>query len=144
MTQKEKLMAGGPNGRKRLAKIYIAAQFESRYRVRPYAHQLWTLGYEIVGTWLNETARPHGMPHEAFMRKLAMKDIAEIQSADLLIQDTIKMSMRGGAATEFGIALRGYQSKTLWVVGPLRSVFHYLCDRHFDTWTQCVKELRKL
>jgi len=137
-------MAGGPNGRKRLSKIYIAAQFESRYRIRPHAHTLWKMGYEIVATWLNETARPSGMPHEAFMKKLAMKDIAEVQSADLLIQDTIKMSMRGGAATEFGIALRGFQAKTIWVVGPLRSVFHYLCDRQFDSWGECIAALKKM
>lgn len=143
MKLKEKAMAAGfPNGNNRAKKIYVAAQFESRHRIRPFSHKMWEMGYEIVASWLNETAKPPGMTHESFMRKLAMKDIAEIQSADIVIQDTLKMSNRGGAATEFGIALRGYQSKTVWVVGPLRSVFHYLCDRHFDNWNQCIKALK--
>lgn len=82
------------------------------------------------------------MSHADFMKKLAMKDVAEIQSADLLIQDTFKMSARGGAATEFGLALHSFQSKQVWVVGPLRSVFHYLCDRHFDSWAKCLEALK--
>jgi hypothetical protein len=125
-------------------KIYIAAQFESRKRLRPYADKLWNMGHEVVSSWLNETSKPPCMPHAAFMRKLAFKDCSEIQSADLLIQDTFKMSYRGGAATEFGIALRAYQSKLLWIVGPVRSVFHYLNDKQFDSWTACLKTLRSL
>ncbi len=127
-----------------MRRVYIAAQFESRLRIRPQADKLWNMGYEIVSSWLNECARPPGMTHPEFMRKLAMKDLAEIQSADLLIQDTFKMSTRGGAATEWGIALRSYQSKLLWVVGPVRSVFHYLADQHFESWDACLKTLRKL
>jgi hypothetical protein len=144
MTTKEKRLAAGVPTvhNNRIHKIYIAAQFESRHRIRPFAHQLWDLGYEIVGTWLNETAKPAGMSHEIFMKKLAWKDVAEIQSADLLIQDTFKMSPRGGASTEYGVALHAFQSKQLWVVGPLRSVFHYVCDKHFDTWLKAVEELR--
>jgi hypothetical protein len=124
-------------------KIYLAAQFESCKRIRPQSHRIWELGHEVVSTWLDEVQKPPSMAHDVFMKKLAMKDIAEIQSADLLIQDTFKMSLRGGAATEFGVALRGYQSKQIWVVGPLRSVFHYLCDRHFKSWKECIRALKK-
>lgn len=104
---------------------------------------MWDMGHEVVSSWLNETAKPGGMSHADFMRKLAMKDMAEIQGADLLIQDTFKMSYRGGAATEFGLALHGFQTKQVWVVGPLRSVFHYLCDRHFKSWKEALAELKK-
>lgn len=144
MNQKEKQLAAGHASTKKIRRIYIAGQFESRKRIRNHAHVLWSQGYNIVSTWLNEVSRPPGMSHEEFMRKLAMKDVAEVQSTDLFIQDTFKMSYRGGAATEFGLALRAYQSKIIWVVGPLRSVFHYLTDRHFDTWEAAIKELKKL
>lgn len=123
-------------------KIYLAAQFESRKRVRKWAHRMWDLGHEVVSSWINETTKPEGMTHADFMKKLAMKDIAEIQAADVLIQDTFKMSVRGGAATEFGLALHSFQTKEVWVVGPLRSVFHYLCDRHFKTWPDCIAALK--
>jgi hypothetical protein len=145
MKSKEKQEAGVPTAKNnRLHKIYIAAQFESRFRIRTHAHRLWDYGYEIVSSWLNETAKPAGMNHQDFMKKLAWKDVAEIQSCDLFIQDTFKMSERGGAATEFGIALRAFQTKQLWVVGPLRSVFHYVCDKHFDSWQQAITELKNL
>ncbi len=73
-------------------KVYIGAQFESRMRIRPFAEQLWHLGHTITSTWLHETARPKSMAHEEFMKKLGGKDLAEINAADLFIQDTIKMS----------------------------------------------------
>lgn len=137
-----KEVSAGHTESKQLRRIYIAGQFESRLRLRPHADKIWNMGYEIVSSWLNETSRPAGMTNPEFMRKLAMKDIAEIQSGDLLIQDTFQMSYRGGAATEFGVALRAFQSKLLWVVGPYRSVFHYLADRQFDTWEKCIKTLK--
>jgi hypothetical protein len=84
------------------------------------------------------------MSNPEFMRKLAIKDLAEIQSADILVQDTFKMSERGGAATEFGLALHGFQNKSVWVVGPQRSVFHFLADKHFRSWVECLSYLKTL
>ena len=124
-------------------KIYLAGQFESQKRIRKEAHKVWALGHDVVSSWLNEVIKPANMPHREFMKKLAMKDIAEVNAADLLIQDTIKMSIRGGAATEFGLALHSFQNKQVWVVGPLRSVFHYLCDRHFNNWKECLAALKQ-
>jgi nucleoside 2-deoxyribosyltransferase len=123
-------------------KIYLAGQFESRKRLRPHASALWDLGHEVVSTWLNEVQQMKEMSHDEFFRKLAMKDIAEIQSCDLLIQDTFKMSLRGGASTEYGLALHGFQNKLVWVVGPKRSVFHHLADKQFKTWKECINALR--
>jgi hypothetical protein len=143
MTAKEKRMSAGEQTGGR-TKIYLAAQFESRKRVRSHAHKMWAMGFEVVSSWLNEVAKPEHTSHEEFMRKLAMKDVAEVQSADILIQDTFKMSMRGGAATEFGLALHGFQNKLIFVVGPQRSVFHYLADRHFKTWDACLSHLKSL
>lgn len=125
-------------------RIYLAAQFESRTRIRPWSHKIWALGHTIVSSWLDETKKPAHMDHAEFMKKLAFKDAAEIQSADILIQDTFKMSKRGGAATEFGIALHSFQNKSLYVVGPQRSVFHYLADKHFSSWRECLKHLATL
>jgi hypothetical protein len=105
---------------------------------------MWELGIQVVGTWLNEVSRPPHMTEQEFMKKLAEKDRAEIQSADILIQDTFKMSARGGASTEFGMALQAYQTKSVWVVGPQRSVFHYLADKHFTSWQACLSHLKTL
>lgn len=127
-----------------MLKIYLAGQFESRKRLRPYAHAMWDMGIEVVSTWLDEVSKPAHMSEAEFMRKLGEKDRAEINAADILIQDTFKMSERGGASTEFGLALGAYQKKSVWVVGPQRSVFHFMADRHFNTWKDCLAHLRKL
>ena len=125
-------------------KIYIAGQFESRKRLRPVAHAMWEMDIQVVSSWLDETSKPAHMGNAEFMRKLGEKDRSEIQSADILIQDTFKMSSRGGASTEFGLALQGYQTKSCWVVGPQRSVFHFMADKHFKSWKACLAYLRTL
>jgi hypothetical protein len=81
------------------------------------------------------------MSQETFYRKLALKDLAEIKSADLLICDTLDVTPRGGREVEFGLALGAFQSKLIWVVGPLRNVFHRLADEHFETWDEVLNRL---
>ena|SRR3990167_1345825 len=94
------------------------------------------MGHEVVSTWLDEVKRPPSMPESLFWKKLAMKDLAEIRSADLFVLDTHIGSERGGKEVEFGFALAQFQAMLLYIVGPLRSVFHELCDRRFDTWEE--------
>jgi hypothetical protein len=119
-------------------KIYIASFFNTRQRLRQYRDELWKLGYEITSTWLDETAKPHGMTLHEFFRKLAIKDIAEIYRADILIIDTIDITPRGGREVEFGIAVGEFQNKLLFLVGPKRNIFHELADRVFDSWDECL------
>lgn len=119
-------------------KIYIASFFNTRQRLRPIRDELWKLGYEITSTWLDETAKPHGMKLHEFFRKLAIKDIAEIYRADILIIDTIDVTPRGGREVEFGVALGSFQNKLLYLVGPTRNVFHELVDQAFVDWDECL------
>lgn len=122
-------------------KIYIAGCFEERLRLRDVANQLWHQGHEVTSTWLDEVAQPPHMNQDEFYKKLAIKDLCEIQAADLLLHDTIVMSSRGGASNEFGYALGAHQKKLLWIVGPARSPFHQLADRRFDDWETCIEAL---
>lgn len=125
-------------------KIYIASFFDTRERLRPVRDALWKMGHEVVSSWLDEVARPAGMSDDAFYRKLAMKDVAEVKSADLLIVDTFDPPTRGGRENEYGIALGQFQSKLLFVVGPYRTIFHRLADAQFDSWEACLEHLREL
>ena len=115
-------------------KIYIASFFDDRHRLRPHADVLWAKGHEVVSTWLNEVARAENMTTEEFWRKLAIKDLAEINACDALILDTFSVTPRGGREVELGFALGRFQSKLVYLVGPVRNVFHTLVDRKFDTW----------
>lgn len=73
------------------------------------------------------------MSTDTFYRKLAIKDLAEIRSADIFVLFTEDVSERGGKEVEFGFALGRFQGCLLYIVGPKRNVFHQLCDRQFDT-----------
>jgi hypothetical protein len=119
-------------------KIYIAARFETRGNLRPYRDQLWELGHEVVSTWLDEVKQPPTMSQDIFWKKLALKDLAEIKAADLLVLDTFIGSERGGKEVEFGFALGQFQSKLVYIVGPIINVFHSLCDRQFDSWPEFI------
>ena len=122
-------------------KIYIASFFDTRSRIRPYADKLWAKGHEVVSTWLNEVARAEGMTTEEFWKKLAVKDLAEVNAADLLILDTTDVTPRGGREVELGFALGRFQSKSVYMVGPVRNIFHTLVDRRFDSWDGLVAAL---
>ena len=120
-------------------KVYIAGTFEDQKALREPADKLWSLGHEIVSTWLQEVKKPVEMSSDEFKKKLAIKDIAEVISADLIILDNRRSS--GGKNNEWGIGLGHFQKKILWLVGEPSNVFHYLADRKFDTWEEVYVEL---
>lgn len=93
-----------------------------------------------MGTWLQEVAKPNDMTSEEFKRKLAIKDVAELYSADLVILDNRQSS--GGKNTEWGVGIGQFQKKLLWLVGKPSNVFHYLADRRFRNWKEALDELR--
>ncbi|KKK68988.1 hypothetical protein LCGC14_2938560 [marine sediment metagenome] len=119
-------------------KVYLAARFERRHEIRPVRDDLWKMGHEVVSTWFDEVARREDMPIDTFYKKLALKDIAQIESADLFILDTEIPSERGGKEVEYGYAIGQFQRIMVWIVGPARNVFHQLADRRFNTWAECL------
>ena len=125
-------------------KIYLAARFERRPEIRPIRDALWKMGHEVVSTWLDEVKKPEGMSSDLFKRKLAVKDLAQIESADLFILDTFVVSERGGKEVEYGLALGQFQRTLVYIVGPARNVFHQLCDRRFENWNDCLAALEEV
>lgn len=124
-------------------RLYLAAKFERRLIIRDKADELWKAGYEILSTWIYESAKPPWMSHQEFFRKLAMKDLTEVSAADCIILDTAEDSERGGKEAEWGYGVGQWHKKLLIVVGPKRSVFHELCDYHFPDWETGMGFLRE-
>ena len=122
-------------------KIYVAASFTSRERLRPIRDKLWKAGHEVVSSWLDEVTKPAQMTQKEFYKKLALKDLSELKSADLAIIDLFDPSTSGGRDTELGFALGCFSSKQIYTVGPVSSVFHELVDRQFQTWDECAISL---
>ena len=123
-------------------KIYISGSFASRLELRPIRDQLWHMGHEITGTWLDEVAKPENMTQDEFYRKLGMKDLAEVNEADLIIVDLNKPSTSGGRDVELGYALGRYAAKQIYLVGTPVSVFHQLADRVFASWDDALNHLK--
>lgn len=121
-------------------KIYIAGTFGDQKALRDEAHKLWDLGHEVTGTWLLEQARNPEMSAEEHHKKLAIKDIAEVTKADVIILDNRQSS--GGKNCEWGIGLGQHQTKLLWLVGKPSNVFHNLADKQFATWEEVVECLK--
>lgn len=118
-------------------KLYIGASFQSQKRLRPIRDQLWHLGHEVVGTWLDEVAMPEGMTKEIFDKQLAIKDLTEVKSADCIIMDKFDLSTTGGRNVEWGYALG--QAKLKYLVGPITCIFERLADRTFVDWEELFK-----
>ena len=128
-------------------KVYIAARLSQRPELHTIRAQLWELGHEVVSTWIDEGGdygTAYGGDKAA---KIALRDISQISSADLLILDTTSpLSADGGGGREFeyGFAIGQFQHKITWRVGPVKNAFHALADRQFTTWKECLDYVRRL
>lgn len=80
--------------------------------------------------------RPDGMTEEQFERKMAIKDLQEVNAADCFILDVQNPSRTAGKMVETGFALAKH--KLIYVVGepPAHSIFLSLADKHFQTWDE--------
>lgn len=105
--------------------IYIAGRFEAAPRLRWYRDELLREGFRVSSSWLEE--KPGSEPTE-----MAEKDLREVRECDLLILDTFDSDDRGGREVEFGIALG--LKKPIWLVGPVRNIFHNLASQQYKNW----------
>lgn len=121
-------------------KIYVAGSFTDQHDLREKSLKLWSLGHCVVSTWLHEAKRPSNMTEQEYKRKLAIKDIAEVCEADLVLLDNRQSS--GGKNVEWGVGLGRFQNKLLWLIGEPSNVFHYLADRSFNTWEEVYNALQ--
>lgn len=122
-------------------KIYLAGTFTTREKIRPIADALWRQGHEITSSWLNEVSKPLRMDQGTFWKKLAIKDLTEIKSSDLVVVFVDGIS--GGKNVELGYALGQHQSKEIWTVGFANNVFHTLADKNFANGDAMLKEAKK-
>lgn len=122
-------------------KIYIAGTFADQKALREVSNTIWSMGHEVVSTWLQESTKSEVMSDEEHKRKLAIKDLAELYAADLVILDNRQSS--GGKNAEWGIGIGRFHHKLLWLVGEPTNVFHYLADKRFSNWGECLTFLRE-
>lgn len=134
-------------------KLYIAACFEERYRLRPYAKKIKQMGHKVLADWLSDRVDSLDMEDvETNAIKDATRDLDNVIKCDILILDTIVNNTRGGKYVEEGGLLmwnrlveRGYLdhiSKDFWIVGPRTNVFTYKCKQVFKNWDDCIEFMK--
>ena len=100
------------------------------------------MGHEVTSSWLDELAHPKDMDNATFNKKLAIKDLGEVRAADMLILDTLGQRS-SGKQVEFGAAISSINPKIVYIVGPVTSTFHYLADKQFNNWEECLHALHQ-
>src|SRR3990167_4156958 len=123
-------------------KIYLAAPFEELVRLRGIRSRIHeTTKCTVVSSWLDEEPTSTAVVPVEGWPLLASRDLQEIRACKVLILDTFATNTRGGSQVEFGFAL-GFQTQ-VWLVGPIRNVFHTLAQQKFTNWDRVIEELGK-
>ena len=118
--------------------IYLAGKYTSKERLSARREQMRRMGYNVTSSWLDEVWRDYDAPDEVRVEN-AHRDFEEIEDAHCLIIDTFDESATGGREVEMGYAM--YKGITVVLVGPKRNVFHYIVNKHFETWDDLLDEM---
>ena len=119
-------------------KIYLASNFEERYRMREVREVLQAFNHAVTSQWIDIEER---FPDDAAYRlKSAKMDIEDIDSADLLLCEVFEISrIQHGKHFELGYALA--KGKQCWVAGDDFHIFHDLAHRKFKDIHGAIQEL---
>jgi hypothetical protein len=145
-------------------KVYIAAAFADKDRVKSRCEELNALGIGTTSRWASEDA-PHNHKitdkPEQYMQETAVFDLEDIMAADVLVlttptdEEMVNMSAhqlgRGGRHFEsglvYGIMLAeskmfgGRESKQLVLLGRKENVFHFLSGAGVTSTYPAIKHI---
>lgn len=113
-------------------KIYLAAQYSWRDKLKEYARILERKNIEVVSAWLKETKdvkEELTTYTNAYAKDHAQMDLDDIQEADILVLFTISptdVSKRGARHFEAGYAYA--LGKKVIICGPKENIFYYIGD----------------
>jgi hypothetical protein len=119
--------------------VYVAGKFSAKDRLRAMTERLRGAGYTITSSWVHApTSADYRMGTDPVLEaREADRDRREVLISDILIVDTLDESVTGGREVEVGLALG--KGLTVYVVGPVRNVFHRLADQAFGSWDELVE-----
>ena len=103
-------------------RVYLAASFSQKERIKLLTAQLQELGLVCTNEWQDE---PKSAPVESWP-DFANRDRASVDRADILIVLTDRQSTTGGYHWETGYAYG--RGKIILIVGKRENFFHYLYD----------------
>lgn len=123
---------------KPIKKVYLASNFEERFRLRLIRARLAGIGTETTSRWL-DIAKCY--PTDAQYRiDSARMDVEDINRCDLLIAEMFSINRpQHGKHFELGYALAA--GKQCWVVGDDFHIFHDLVHKKLDSIESAVGAL---
>jgi nucleoside 2-deoxyribosyltransferase len=127
-------------------KIYLAASYYAKERMQGYAALLWEIGCAVTSRWItSEIEDP--MTHNAILanwplaNRAAAMNLADIDSADIVMVFTDEPSSSGGYLFETGYAFG--KCKPIWVIGPMLNVFFSALEmRQFSDFASAFSTLQ--
>jgi hypothetical protein len=129
-------------------KIYVAARFHEKERVKKIYAQLIELGHEITEDWtVCQTMKPYSMyPNNA--RQCAEHTIEAVKDAEIFIFLTNE-EIGAGSSVELGAALLSHVTTgfpKICVVGPHREniyCFYHPAVQFFDTVEEVMQAIKQ-
>ena len=128
----------GVYGGQEVTKVFLAAPFNAKPRIREAQRRLEAIGYSIVSRW-HATDGPDTTRDPLAAIGDAGRDLVDIHSCDLFIQDTLSPSTGGASHVEWGVSLTRTNRRLL--VGPVIHIYHYFAFRRFEDWDEAISWL---
>src|SRR3990167_6753636 len=106
-------------------KVYLAGDFDRRAELFEVAERLVGQGHDITSLWLWTDGDVPSVQLDADATEgCALRDLRDVEAAQVVVLFTRETDGRGGKDTELGYALG--LGKRLVIVGTRRNVFHWL------------------
>ena len=123
-------------------RVYIAAKYTARCRLRAVRARLCALGLECQSAWMDQDDGDYSVPDERAVEE-SRRSFADVDASDVLAIDTIDASETGGREVEYGAYWAGRAGRPPFVivVGPVRNVFHALAHARVARWSQALRIL---
>lgn len=117
--------------------FYLAGKYSQREELSRYASQLRGMGFYVQAEWLEGT---HEDRSPEAQRRYAFTDLQDIYNSDAFVYFNTE-EHSAGRNIEFGYAYAN--QKTIYLIGPQTSVFHYLATVNvFPTFREFVEYLK--
>lgn len=130
-----------------MPKIYLAASYIEKARMKGVRDFLVEQGYVVTSRWIDspdtglDSDMIAGQPEQAAAR--AQHDLSDLLISDIIVVFTQTPSTTGGYHVELGLAM-GLQ-KRIAIVGPRMNIFHTFpwCQWHpsFTDFAQFVRSI---
>jgi nucleoside 2-deoxyribosyltransferase len=129
-----------------MTNVYLASGFRQRNELRKLAIMLEEKNITTCSSWIWIDKRPDRTDQDwnQFAPKIAIKNLADLLSADILVLDTngIAPDNNGGCHFETGFMLA--REKPIYIIGQRGNTFHWLLEDEdiFNNYEELIEKIQ--